>query len=185
MSPFLGYWKRAWKIKGPSRFSPSQRAVPSVLIAIVQFTWAYRNARAKPPLTQMWIALLIIAGVYFCLYVLETTWNLVAIAPVKLDGLSQHELDKLKVSPFEMERLKLVEGKMERLMPQSREAVRKILLHGEINGFLLDKNEIKWDDLQPALNESIVKERMDDRFRIFFISPELKNTLQLYFEQHP
>jgi hypothetical protein len=170
------YWRRAWKAKPPTSKFSLYRAIPSVLIVIIQIVF-----RAQRSIKEMFATTLIIVAVYIVLYALETVWNFVSLAPVRLDQLAQQSVDKQNVGPLEQQRQYLVAQRMEELTIPQQDAVHYILLHGETSVQNLRQSlGITYSELKPIIQKSLIRE--DDR--VCFINPELHNALESYFRNH-
>jgi hypothetical protein len=146
------YWRRAWKAKPPARYFSLVRAIPSILIAAIQFY----IFKAQRPFTQMWIIILTILAVYFILYASETVWNFAALAPVILDQLAQQSVNKQNVVPIEQQRQYLVTQRMDELTIPQQDAVHYIILHGETSVLNLRQSlGITYSELRPIIQKSL------------------------------
>ncbi len=115
---WLSYWETAWHERPPAKFFSPLRAIPPLVIAVLQF-W---RSKGNHPFKETLIIAGIIFGIYMLFYVLETSFSVVVRCPALLDQQKNNkigELDRHRVSLEE--NLKSLTMKRDELSPKEIE----------------------------------------------------------------
>ena len=176
-------------------------------IAALQFAASRLLASGTPrPLKEMWIAILVIVGVYLVIYAFELSWNVVAVSPVMLDQRGHQERDEMaetirqlkaerdqldqrltepKITPQEERRRQHVRGKLHDFTMDERHVVRHILDHGEISLSVLMRLAVDPKAIQNARRKGresgLLIERMDQMAGERWLSVKLEFQAALEF----
>jgi hypothetical protein len=148
-SPRL-YWRYLWRNRPKAKVFSFYRAVPSLLIASIQFLWFH----GKRPMKELWIIGGTICGVYLVLLTLENLWNFIVLAPVRIyaeqialigdltakNSFLESQLRVPKLSPQEQRRRDLVSHQVKNLTEVERKLLRHLCDDGRTHSFTLFQN---------------------------------------------
>jgi uncharacterized membrane protein len=138
----LLYWREAWQKRPPTKLFSLYRAVPSVIVSLVQFL---RQAKPQRSFHELWLVTGIILGVYLALFVVETIWNFVIVSPARLhtercsvianqavvNNRLQKELTTPAVSAQEQRQRKRASDLLKDFSKEERLVFQYLLDHGE------------------------------------------------------
>jgi hypothetical protein len=195
------YWRYVWRYRVKPKFFSLYRAIPAVLVSILQFLW---RRTAQTSFAEMWISLAIIVGVYIGLFLLDALWSFIVLTPPQIYGEQIGVIQdwigrcgalerETAVSPTEQRRREQVQKAWQQFTTEEKDVVRFVFDKGEVNAATLREScfdqRILYDALtQKGMKCGLIMYRRDTEPPVgpwgggvmdsFWVNPTLKDALE-------
>jgi len=190
-SPRL-YWRYVRRHRVKAKLFALYRAIPSLLIAIIQFIWFRRSRSMK----ELWIIGGIICGVYCGMFILESLWNLVVLTPTTIyaeqidviselsakNSLLERERTNPPISAQEQRRRELVSKEVKKLEGIGRIILRYIHDQGQVSAMALKVDcQFTETDVSKFIARAIPGGLILYQNNVISIKPDLKSAIEFVF----
>ena len=164
-NPWRMYWRYVWRHRVKPKFFSLYRAIPAVLVCILQFLW---RRTAQTSFAEMRISLAIIVGVYLGLFLLDALWSFIVLTPPQIYGEQIGVIQdwigrcgalerETVVSPTEQRRREQVQMAWQQFTTEEKNVVRFVFDKGEVNAATLRESGFDQRILYDALTQKGMK----------------------------
>jgi hypothetical protein len=183
------YWRYIFRHRPKTRFFSPYRLIPPLLTAVLQFLWLRRNR----PVSELEIIAGTICVVYSGLFLLESLWKIIFIAPAKIYAeqidliaelnakvsFLEGELRQPPVPSQEQRRRELVSTEVRKLEEPGRKILRYIHDQGRVDALALRTGS----QFNPLVLNAVISRALAGGLilyqnHVITIKPELKPALE-------
>jgi hypothetical protein len=183
------YWHYVRRHRVKAKLFALYRAIPSLVIATVQFIWSRRGHSIR----ELSVSVGIICGVYLGIFIVETVWNLIVLTPpiiyaeqieviselLAKNSFLERERKTPAISPQEQRRRELVSKEVKKLDPIGRAILRYIHDQGQVSAMALKVDcQFTETDVSKFIAKAIPGGLIVYQNHIISIKPDLKAAVE-------